>query len=370
MSEAIAITPPTLPVAPAVEAETGAAIALSLEGVRHRYGDKTAIVDVSWQASSGRTVCLLGHSGCGKTTLLRLIAGIERPTGGRILIDGEEVSGPARFVAPEQRRIGLVFQDYALFPHLTVLDNVLFGLRGRDRSANRATAMQALERVHMAHHAGSYPHTLSGGEQQRVALARALAPQPRLVLMDEPFSNLDRRLRDRVRDETMALLRDSGTTTVIVTHDPEEALRIADQIVLLHDGRVEQSGAPEQVWHRPASLFAARFFSDLNEIPARCHHGNVTTPFGRFATPDHADGAHLRLCLRPHDLRLTTRSGAVRGRVTERLFLGDTEQLRIAVHGLDEPLLLRRPSVGDIATDDEVALEIAPGSAQLFADRS
>jgi iron(III) transport system ATP-binding protein len=328
-----------------------------------------AIADVSWQATSGRSVCLLGHSGCGKTTLLRLIAGIERPASGSIMIGGEEVSGPDRFVAPEQRRIGLVFQDYALFPHLTVLDNVLFGLRGRDRAASRATALLALERVHMAHHASSYPHTLSGGEQQRVALARALAPQPRLVLMDEPFSNLDRRLRDQVRDETMALLRDSGTTTVIVTHDPEEALRIGDQIVLLHEGRVEQCGTPEQVWSRPASLFAARFFSDLNEIPARCQRGAAATPFGRIHAAGHADGARLRLCLRPRDLRLTTRPGAVRGRVTERLFLGDAEQLRIAVSGVDQPLLLRRPSAGDIVVGDEVGLEIAPGAALLFADR-
>lgn len=341
--------------------------ALALQNVRHNYGNKIAVADMSWSAARGETICLLGHSGCGKTTLLRLIAGIERPAGGRILIDDEEVSGPSRFMEPEQRRVGLVFQDYALFPHLSVLDNVLFGLRNHDRAANRTLALQALERVHMAHHAGSYPHTLSGGEQQRVALARALSPQPRLLMMDEPFSNLDRRLRDRIREETMALLRDTGTTTVVVTHDPEEALRIADHIVLMRDGRVEQNGRSEQVWRHPASLFTARFFSDLNELVATRRRGVIDTPLGQFAAPG-VDGTRVRLCVRPQDLRLMTGPGAIRGRVVERLFLGDTEQLRIAVPGLDQALLMRRPESVASCVGDEVMLGIRDGAALLFPE--
>jgi iron(III) transport system ATP-binding protein len=350
------------------DARATTAAALTLENLIQRYGERAAVDGVSWSAAPGETVCLLGHSGCGKTTLLRLIAGLERPSAGRVLLDGEEVSGPQRFVAPERRRIGLVFQDYALFPHLSVLANVMFGLRSGGRATNHASAMQALERVRMAHHAQSYPHTLSGGEQQRVALARALAPQPRLLLMDEPFSNLDRRLRDRVREETMTLLRESGTTAVVVTHDPEEAMRIADHIVLMRAGRIEQNGRSEQVWRQPRSLFAARFFCDFNEIDGICQDGVVSTALGRFEAPGHAPGTAMRVCLRPQDVRIAPPfTGGVAGRVLERLFLGEAVQLRVAVEGLDQPLLIRQFEPSGAVAGDAVQLEIARARALLFA---
>jgi len=334
------------------------AAALAVQDLRQVYGARIALDGVGWQAAAGETVCLLGHSGCGKTTLLRLIAGLESPTAGRVLLDGEEVSGPQRHVAPERRGIGLVFQDYALFPHLSVLANVQFGLRERGAVARRATALAALTRVGMQSHAEAFPHTLSGGEQQRVALARALAPQPRLLLMDEPFSNLDRRLRDQVREDTLAVLREAGTTAVIVTHDPEEALRIADRIVLMRQGRIEQSDTPEALYHAPATLFAARFFCDLNEIPAVCRDGAVVTPLGRFDAPDFPDGAAVRVCVRPQDLAPGDAPDAVRGRVIARMFLGESEQLQIAVDGLAQPLRLRRR-----ATD----APILPGAALTLA---
>jgi iron(III) transport system ATP-binding protein len=322
------------------------AAALAVQDLRQVYGDRIALDGVGWQAAAGETVCLLGHSGCGKTTLLRLIAGLESPTAGRVLLDGEEVSGPQRHVAPERRGIGLVFQDYALFPHLSVRANVQFGLREGSAAARRATALAALARVGMQSHAEAFPHTLSGGEQQRVALARALAPQPRLLLMDEPFSNLDRRLRDQVREDTLAVLREAGTTAVIVTHDPEEALRIADRIVLMRHGRVEQSDTPEALYRVPATLFAARFFCDLNEIPAVCRDGAVVTPLGRFDAPGLPDGAAMRVCVRPQDLTPGDAPGAVHGRVIERVFLGESEQLQIALDGLAQPLRLRRHAAG------------------------
>lgn len=356
--------PPQTETRTSVASATRAA-ALALEGVSRRYGGRLAVDGVSWSARPGETVCLLGHSGCGKTTLLRLIAGLEQPGAGRILIDGEAVSSGAHFRPPEQRRIGLVFQDYALFPHLSVLDNVCFGLRGRDL---RSTALQALERVRMAHHANSYPHTLSGGEQQRVALARALAPQPRLLLMDEPFSNLDRRLRDRVRDETMALLRETGTTAVVVTHDPEEALRIADRIVLMRAGRVEQVGHGEEVYRRPANLFAARFFSDFNEITGICRDGAVALPLGRFPAPGFAEGSDVRLCLRPQALRIARQPSGCTGTVLECLFLGEAEQLRIAVEGLAQPLLMRGFEASGARPGDRVHLTVEADGALLFPD--
>ncbi|MFA5493987.1 MAG: ABC transporter ATP-binding protein [Porticoccaceae bacterium] len=349
----------------AIPAATPAAV--QLDALSQHYGERAAVDGVSWRADAGTTLCLLGHSGCGKTTLLRLIAGLERPSAGRVLLDGEEVSGPTTFVPPEHRRIGLVFQDYALFPHLSVLANVMFGLRDSgNRASQRAAAMAALERVRMTHHADNFPHTLSGGEQQRVALARALAPEPRLLLMDEPFSNLDRRLRDRVRDETMALLRDSGTTAVVVTHDPEEAMRIADRIVLMRDGRIVQSGAPDQVYNQPQSLFAARFFCDLNEIESRCGDGQLDTPLGCFAAPGFTPGTALRLCLRPHDVRLVQQPSGIQAEVLENLFLGDSHQLRLRVPGLERPLLVRCGATV-VAPGEPVELAIDSSRAMLFA---
>ncbi|PZQ16355.1 MAG: ABC transporter ATP-binding protein [Rhodanobacter denitrificans] len=343
------------------------AAALAVQDLRQVYGARIALDGVSWQAAAGETVCLLGHSGCGKTTLLRLIAGLESPTAGRVLLDGEEVSGPQRHLAPERRGIGLVFQDYALFPHLSVLANVQFGLREGSAAARRAIALAALTRVGMQAHAEAFPHTLSGGEQQRVALARALAPQPRLLLMDEPFSNLDGRLRDQVRDDTLAVLREAGTTAVIVTHDPEEALRIADRIVLMRHGRIEQSDTPEALYRAPATLFAARFFCDLNEMPAACRDGAVATPLGRFDAPGFAEGAAVRVCVRPQDLSPSEAPGAVRGRVIERVFLGESEQLAIALDGLAQPLRLRRRAA-DASLRPGAALTLAAEHVLLYPD--
>lgn len=195
---------------------------LSFDDVGRTYGSTTVLKGVSFEAEPGELVCLLGPSGCGKTTLLRIASGVEAPTRGRVLIDGEEVAGPSRFVPPEQRSVGLMFQDFALFPHLNIADNVAFGLRALPRAEARAEALALLTRVGIAHHADSYPDTLSGGQQQRVALARAIAPRPAVLLMDEPFSGLDVQLRDTMQTETRALLKETRATSLMVTHDPVE----------------------------------------------------------------------------------------------------------------------------------------------------
>ncbi|HUF72651.1 MAG TPA: ABC transporter ATP-binding protein [Gammaproteobacteria bacterium] len=332
---------------------------LEIEQLTVRFGATMAVDAVSLEVRRGEIVCLLGPSGSGKSALLRAVAGVERQTSGRILIDGAEVAGPSSFVEPEQRRVGMVFQDYALFPHLNVEANVAFGLRRGDRSA-----APLIERLGLRPLARSYPHELSGGERQRVALARAMAPNPSLLLMDEPFSSLDSRLRDDVRRHTLDLVRDSGTTTVIVTHDPDEAMRIADRIALLDRGRLVQCDTPESLYRRPATLFAARFFSDVAALPGTCGGGFVETRLGRFAAPGLAQDEPAFACLRPRQLKLVAGADGVEGRVVGTEYLGDCSHVLVAVRGIEEPVAVC------VEPEDEVRAVAEPGSVVHLAVRS
>ncbi|BBK38337.1 spermidine/putrescine ABC transporter ATPase [Allostella sp. ATCC 35155] len=295
--------------------------ALVLEGIGHAYDGVEAVRDVSIAIGPGEVVCLLGPSGCGKTTVLRVAAGLERLQQGRVAIDGRTVAGEGVDIPPEERGVGLVFQDYALFPHLSVVDNVGFGLRPLAAAERRRRALAVLQRVGLAGLADAYPHTLSGGQQQRVALARALAPQPRVMLLDEPFSGLDTRLRDHVRDETLHVLKDSGTATLLVTHDPEEAMFMADRIAVMRAGRLEQLGPPADLYCQPENAFVAAFFGDVNRLDGTVRHGRVATPLGPVAAGVHLDGAAVEVLIRPEAIRLSAparpeaESGAAPGRV-------------------------------------------------------
>ncbi|MCH9765868.1 MAG: ABC transporter ATP-binding protein, partial [Alphaproteobacteria bacterium] len=248
-----------------VRAAATIAARLTFESVSRRYGEVFALQDFSLDIAPGEVVCLLGPSGCGKSTLLRVAAGLERPSSGRILINNQEVAGDNDFVPPERRGVGLMFQDFALFPHLTIVDNVAFGLKAlpKDEALREATTM--LARVGLEKYADAYPHILSGGEQQRVALARAIVPRPSVMLMDEPFSGLDVQLRETMQEETLALLRETRATSMIVTHHPEEALRLGDRIAVMRKGRIVQVGNAEELYNAPKELFVARLFSEINE---------------------------------------------------------------------------------------------------------
>lgn len=343
-------------------------VSLSFEAVRQSYGAVTALAGVTLDIAAGEVVCLLGQSGCGKSTLLRVAAGVEQPSAGRVLLDGSEVAGPSRFVEPEKRGVGLMFQDYALFPHLSVLGNVTYGIRGLSAADTRASALRALDRVGLSHMAKSYPHMLSGGEQQRVALARAVAPRPGVLLMDEPFSNLDRRLKDSVREETVAVIRETGATSVIVTHDPEDAMRIADRIVLMRKGEIVQAGPGESLYMAPSSLFVARFFSDFNEIGATVRGGFVETPFGRVAAPGLAEGARAVICIRPQAVILRAAGFCLPGRVLTRRFLGEVDVLQVAVQGFERPLTIRAPEHKPFAPGAEVGVDIKREEVLVFSD--
>lgn len=275
--------------------------ALVVDKVARRYADKAAVDGASLTLERGRITCLLGPSGCGKSTLLRLIAGLEPVDGGEIVAEGKAISRPGLHVPPEQRDVGFVFQDYALFPHLTVEQNVGFGLRKMPAAERKARIEAELTEVRLLHRAGSYPQTLSGGEQQRVALARALARRPAVVLLDEPFSGLDGRLKASVRDTTLRALRDAGAAALIVTHDAEEALMMADDLVLMEAGRILQTGSPRECYLRPVSAPAAKLLGEASLLPARLAGGMAQTPFGAVA----AEGSGPRvMAVRPEGLRL------------------------------------------------------------------
>lgn len=333
-------------------APTTIAARLTFDNLTRKFDDKYALRGVSLDIEPAETMCLLGPSGCGKTTLLRIAAGIERPDEGRVLFNHQEVVGPTRFIPPEKRGVGLMFQDFALFPHLTILQNVMFGLQDLRSVDAERVALATLDRVGLVHYAKDYPHILSGGEQQRVALARAIAPRPSIIFMDEPFSGLDPRLRDRIREETLAILREMRATSVIVTHQAEEAMRMGDRIAVMRSGRILQVGSSEDVYNHPNSLFVARIFSEMNEIPCVIKNGEVETVFGRLKAPSDLEGREAIVGLRFMALSLSKEGPGVLGRVIDRKFLGDAALVEIVIEGLDRPLQIRlreiiAPNIGD-----------------------
>ena len=276
---------------------------LEVQALSRSFGGRKVVDDVSLSVAAGQVTCLLGPSGCGKSTTLRMIAGVETPESGRIRIDGREVFAPGVNLPPEARGVGLMFQDFALFPHLTVAGNVAFGLNC-DKAAKAARVGELLEKVNLCGFAGKHPHQLSGGEQQRVALARALAPRPRVMLMDEPFSGLDNRLRDGIRDATLAVLKEEGAAVLLVTHEPDEAMRMADEIALMRAGEIVQRGAPYNIYNAPVDRAAAAFFSDVNVIRGISRGALTETPFGAFLTPGHGEGAAVDIVIRPQHLKI------------------------------------------------------------------
>ena len=279
---------------------------LALARVSKRFGrDRPPAVDgLSFTLERGQILALLGPSGCGKTTTLRLIAGFEALDEGQVSIAGSVIaSAGGTGVPPEERGVGVVFQDYALFPHLTVADNVAFGLRRRPRTERAIRVRQILDLVGLTDFAQRYPHELSGGQQQRVAAARALAPAPALILLDEPFSNLDADLRAQMRDEVEKILRATNTTAIFVTHDQEEAFTIADQVGVLNRGRLEQLGPPETIYHHPATPFVAEFVGAADFLPGLVTSGGIVTEIGTFGNVEGREpGEKVKVMIRPDDV--------------------------------------------------------------------
>ncbi len=326
-----------------------AAPAIEVIGVRKTYDGAVAVAAASVTVEPGRLVALLGPSGSGKTTLLRVIAGLEVPDAGSVSINGRVVAGPGSWVEPEQRHVGMVFQDGALFPHLTVRANVAFG------GPRPGRVEECLELVGLAHRHGSYPHELSGGERQRVALARALAPDPEVVLLDEPFASLDATLRVALRDDVARILREAGASALVVTHDQQEALSIADVVAILRAGDVEQVGTPEEVYSQPANRWVAEFLGAADVVPGVAKRGKVECELGRFPADPDLQGA-VDVVVRPEHLTVVAGSRrparAVAARVVGRSFFGH-----------DQLVQLELPSGRRVQSRENGGLPWEPGQA-------
>ncbi len=298
---------------------------LKLKAIECRYQEQVAVRDFSLRVNAGELVCLLGPSGCGKTTALRAIAGFEPVLQGEIVLSNHVISRPGYTLAPELRQMGMVFQEYALFPHLNVTDNVCFGLRGLTSKARRAAAAHLLEVVGLTGLGERYPHELSGGQQQRVALARALAPKPALILLDEPFSNLDVDMRERLSQEVRAILKNQGSTALLVTHDQHEAFAVGDRVGVMHEGAIVQTDTPYNLYHEPANRFVADFIGQGVFL-----RGTLTTPdtitteLGVIRGQQRHDwppGSEVELLLRPDDV-VHDDSAPLRAEVLSKAFKG------------------------------------------------
>jgi iron(III) transport system ATP-binding protein len=346
---------------------------ISFQNVGFRAGNVQVLDDISLTFEAGKVSCLLGPSGCGKTTLLRLAAGVAKPSRGRIFIENEEVAGPAVFVAPEKRNVGLMFQDYALFPHLSVLQNVCFGLTAISASEAKIAALNALERVGLADKAQRFPNRLSGGEQQRVALARAIVPRPQVILMDEPFSGLDQRLRDQVRADTLDIVRETRATAVIVTHDPMEAIEVADRIFLMRTGSLVQQGTPQELYGSPVDEGAAQFFAHHNELRGVSRAGTVQTAIGPIAATSQPEGTRLTVLIKPSAIKSAEQFEKLpikfNAYVRDVRFVGEAQRLSLAVEGLESLF------TAELAIDEPVAVGtlrsfvINPSGVFVFTSR-
>jgi iron(III) transport system ATP-binding protein len=331
-----------------------------VDGVSKRYGDTVAVRGAHLCVERGEIIALLGPSGCGKTTLLRLIAGFEEPDAGRIEIASVRAAGDGVWLAPERRHVGMVFQDYALFPHLNVAANVAFGLPRRAR-ATRLRELLAL--VGLEGLEKRFPYELSGGQQQRVALARALAPAPELVLLDEPWSNIDPQLRSLLRDEIAAILREVGVTAVLVTHDREEAFSLADRIALMREGTVVQEGTPEELYVSPSDRWAAEFVGAANFLPGHVEGDVVATQLGALPHTGKSPAADVQVLIRPEQLELRPDPDG-EAEVVAREFRGHDVLYRLRLDGIE--LLSQRPSTEVVPLGARVSIRLHRGRVAVF----
>lgn len=343
------------------------AAALSFDRVSVSIGGRQVLDNLSLDVAPSEIVCLLGESGSGKSTLLRVAAGLQPVDAGEVRINGRIVSSANQMLPPEKRGVGLMFQDFALFPHLNVLDNVAFGLSRLGRVAALQRSRTALSRVGLDDRETSYPHQLSGGQQQRLALARTIAPRPSILMLDEPFSGLDARMRESVRGETLAVLRETHATSLIVTHDPEEAMLLGDRVALLRAGRIAQIDSASALYEHPIDLGAARFLSSLSELRAVVRAGEIDTPLGKIDAGGRADGQKVLIGLRPVGaVELSQSEGATMGRIVSKRNALGVDTLEVQVNGIDRPLRVRRLADHSFAPGLDVYVSLSSDHVLVF----
>ena len=354
---------------------------LEIRNLTRRFDGRDVVKDISLSILPGRVTCLLGPSGCGKSTTLRLIAGVEFQDSGEIYIDQQLVSGKRLQTPPELRSVGFMFQDFALFPHLRVGENVAFSISG-SKSRKRAHAKSLLEKVGLLNLIDQYPHSLSGGEQQRVALVRALALKPKIMLMDEPFSGLDNRLRDEIRNETLDILKSENSAVLLVTHEPQEAMCMADEIALMREGYIVQVGSPYNVYNTPCDRASMAFFSDVNIINSRVVGSLADTAFGQFFAPGHSNGTDVEIAFRPQHVRIdfdrngkgphpTASQGvAVCGKVIRSRFLGSDSLVEFQMEHDGSILKAKVPNVFLPESGRKLWLTVPRDRCLIFAKSS
>ena len=339
---------------------------VSLKEIDHFYDEFNSLSDISFDINQGEIVSILGPSGSGKTTLLRIIAGLEKPKNGELYLKKKLVSGGNIFIPPEQRKIGFVFQDYALFPHLTVKENVLFALAFKEKGK----VGEVLKMLDINELSNSYPHEISGGQQQRVALARALASEPDLILLDEPFTRLDIRLKEKLRDEILHLLKKAGSSALIVTHEAEEAMFMSDKIVVINEGKVMQIGRPGELYTRPISKFVAEFFGEVNYLSGISLNGKIKTKLGDFPAIHIKDGLKTHIIIRHEGIKLEDNysKNLPKAKVLQSRLLGRFSLVHLQVgEGNDKVHLHARvPGLSYLKPETIIGIEIDPVQTYVF----
>jgi iron(III) transport system ATP-binding protein len=339
---------------------------LRVENLNWTNSGKKIVSDISLSLFPGEVLCLLGDSGCGKTSLLRLISGLEKEDSGEIFINEEIISSKKFSALPENRPVSMIFQDYALFPHMTVYQNIAYGVSALQKEQKKSKIDKIIRDLDIQKHLKKYPHELSGGEQQRVALARAIAPEPLILLMDEPFSGLDRSLREYIREETISLLRNSQAAIILVTHDPEEAMLVGDRIALMRNGKINQIGTNDEMIFQPINDYTVSTFSNVNTYQSVIKNKKVETPFGFFEIPDNISGNQAKILIRDQAFQIVNPTENNSYKVNQIDYTGENSRIELKATNSDTQVKITVPGKTSVKLDDKIGLSVDERYVHIF----
>jgi len=339
---------------------------LRVENLNWTNSGKKIVSDISLSLFPGEVLCLLGDSGSGKTSLLRLISGLEKEDSGEIFINEEIISSKKFSALPENRSVSMIFQDYALFPHMTVYQNIAYGVSALQKEQKKSKIEKIIRDLDIQEHLKKYPHELSGGEQQRVALARAIAPEPLILLMDEPFSGLDRSLREYIREETISLLRNSQAAIILVTHDPEEAMLVGDRIALMRNGKINQIGTNDEMIFQPINDYTVSTFSNVNTYQSVIKNKKVETPFGFFEIPDNISGNQAKILIRDQAFQIVNPTENNSYKVNQIDYTGENSRIELRATNSDTQVKITVPGKTSVKLDDKIGLLVDERYVHIF----